>query len=153
MYAGACGADVPGNPNIAPEPNMSLDDGDLSKHPDGADLGEGDVLLTANSSAGVAAAFGAPFGAVLFAIEEGASYMNNIILLKLFVAAAVATLVVKFFIAGFSGLGWGRLGARVPVSFGAFGSGTGEGSFSRLIGASAGFDLVPHPHDKNRHTI
>jgi hypothetical protein len=57
MYAGACGADVPGNPNIAPEPNMSLDDGDLSKHPDGADLGEGDVLLTANSSAGVAAAF------------------------------------------------------------------------------------------------
>ena len=83
-------------------------------------------FVAAGAAAGVAAAFGAPFGAVLFAIEEGASYMNNIILLKLFVAAAVATLVVKFFIAGFSGLGWGRLGARVPVSFGAFGSGTGE---------------------------
>ena len=32
MYAGACGADVPGNPNIAPEPNLSLNDGDLLRN-------------------------------------------------------------------------------------------------------------------------
>jgi hypothetical protein len=59
MYAGACGADVPGNPNIAPEPNVGFNDGDLSNHPDdGATaLGAGDVLLTANSSDDVAAAF------------------------------------------------------------------------------------------------
>ena len=46
MYAGACGGDVPGNPNIAPEPNVGFNDGWQ-----GGDLGEGDVLLTANSSA------------------------------------------------------------------------------------------------------
>ena len=58
MYAGACGADVPGNPNIAPEPNVGFNTGDLSKHPqcNGKALGAGDVLLTANSSADVAQA-------------------------------------------------------------------------------------------------
>ena len=58
MYAGACGVDVPGNPNIAPEPNVSFNTGDLSTHPqcNGKALGAGDVLLTANSSADVAQA-------------------------------------------------------------------------------------------------
>ena len=54
MYAGACGEDVPGNPNIAPEPNVGFNDGWQ-----GDDLGEGDVLLTANSSAECALPSGA----------------------------------------------------------------------------------------------
>lgn len=59
MYAGACGADVPGNPNIAPEPNVGFNDGNISDHPEcnGKVLGAGDVLLTANSSSEVAQAY------------------------------------------------------------------------------------------------
>jgi len=81
-------------------------------------------FVAAGAAAGVAAAFGAPFGSVLFAVEEGASHMNSIILLKLFVASGVATLIVKLCSAGFATedihIPWGRLGARVPVSFGSF---------------------------------
>ncbi|CAE8601019.1 unnamed protein product [Polarella glacialis] len=75
-------------------------------------------LVAAGAAAGVAAAFGAPVGGVLFAIEEGASHMSVDIMLKTFVCSAVSALVVHFFTGGFDGQTWGLFGAEVPLPFG-----------------------------------
>eukprot|EP00930_Biecheleria_cincta_P097551 TRINITY_DN89254_c0_g1_i1.p1 TRINITY_DN89254_c0_g1~~TRINITY_DN89254_c0_g1_i1.p1 ORF type:complete len:891 (+),score=120.35 TRINITY_DN89254_c0_g1_i1:146-2674(+) len=78
-------------------------------------------LVAAGAASGVAAAFGAPLGSVLFAIEEGASHMNPYIMARLFVAASVATLTSRFFLGPLlANLRWGWLGNKVPVSFGRF---------------------------------
>lgn len=77
-------------------------------------------LVAAGASAGVSAAFGAPLGSVLFAIEEGSSHMNPQIMTRLFVACAVAALVSRSFSGWYHGLPLGLLGWRVPVSFGRF---------------------------------
>ncbi|CAE7246094.1 CLCN6 [Symbiodinium natans] len=58
-------------------------------------------------------------GRVLFAIEEGATHMSVDIMLKTFVAAACAALVVRFFHGGFDTGLWGMLGSAVPLEFGA----------------------------------
>jgi len=76
-------------------------------------------LVTAGAAAGVSAAFSAPVGGVLFAIEEGATHMSVDIMLKTFVAAACAALVVRFFHSGFDTGLWGMLGSAVPLEFGA----------------------------------
>eukprot|EP00441_Pelagodinium_beii_P043795 CAMPEP_0197639596 /NCGR_PEP_ID=MMETSP1338-20131121/14172_1 /TAXON_ID=43686 ORGANISM="Pelagodinium beii, Strain RCC1491" /NCGR_SAMPLE_ID=MMETSP1338 /ASSEMBLY_ACC=CAM_ASM_000754 /LENGTH=732 /DNA_ID=CAMNT_0043212343 /DNA_START=107 /DNA_END=2305 /DNA_ORIENTATION=- len=81
-------------------------------------------MTAAGAAAGVAAAFGAPIGGVLFAVEEGASHMNPRILVRTFVCASLATLTVRFFLGPLEGdLGWGKLGTEVPVEFGRFPSG------------------------------
>eukprot|EP00928_Gymnodinium_smaydae_P062951 TRINITY_DN4666_c0_g4_i1.p1 TRINITY_DN4666_c0_g4~~TRINITY_DN4666_c0_g4_i1.p1 ORF type:complete len:766 (-),score=163.32 TRINITY_DN4666_c0_g4_i1:925-3222(-) len=77
-------------------------------------------LVAAGAAAGVAAAFGAPMGGVLFAVEEGSSHMSPTIMLRAFVACSFATLVSRVF-AGFeAGVPIGVLGTMVPVSFGRF---------------------------------
>ncbi|CAJ1373996.1 unnamed protein product [Effrenium voratum] len=77
-------------------------------------------LVAAGAASGVAAAFGAPLGSVLFAIEEGTSHMNPRIMMRLFVASSVATLVSRLWAGPKEGLPVGLLGWRVPVSFGRF---------------------------------
>ncbi|CAE8615621.1 unnamed protein product, partial [Polarella glacialis] len=78
-------------------------------------------FVAAGAAAGVAAAFGAPLGGVLFAVEEGASHMDPSIMTRLFVACATGALASRFFIGPIlGGIPWGHLGSAVPVSFGKF---------------------------------
>merc|ERR1740123_2001626 len=80
-------------------------------------------LTATGAAAGVAAAFGAPIGGVLFAVEEGATHMNPTILLRTFVCASFAALTVRFFGGPEQhALPWGTMGTGVPVEFGRFSS-------------------------------
>merc|ERR1719150_75682 len=73
-------------------------------------------LTAAGAAAGVAAAFGAPIGGVLFAVEEGATHMNPIILVRSFVCASFAALTVRFFSGPWEGtLPLGFLGTETPT--------------------------------------
>lgn len=73
-------------------------------------------LVAAGASSGVAAAFGAPLGGVLFAMEEGASFFTPVVMLRSFVCCTSAALFVRFMLAGIKGE-WGQMGQAAPLSF------------------------------------
>lgn len=78
-------------------------------------------FVTAGAASGVAAAFGAPLGGVLFAMEEGATYFTPIIMLRTFACTIAATVTVRFLLTGINGEApWGTMGSSAPLSFGRF---------------------------------
>lgn len=78
-------------------------------------------FVAAGAAAGVAAAFGAPLGGVLFAMEEGATFFTPLIMLRTFVCCISATVFVRFVLTGVTGdYPWGTMGAAAPLSFGEF---------------------------------
>lgn len=75
--------------------------------------------MACGAAAGVAAAFGAPIGGVLFAIEEGASHWRRALVWRTFFCTIVTTWVLKIFFSGIGG-NWGVMSSAGMFSFGSF---------------------------------
>ncbi|KAJ0409404.1 hypothetical protein P43SY_002294 [Pythium insidiosum] len=98
-------------------------------------------FISCGAAAGVAAAFGAPIGGVLFALEEGASFWHQNLTWRTFFCAMVSAFVFNFFIS-FMESGEGLEPGRIFV--GQLGTQTGTFSFGPFLGSKAYdiFDLL-----------
>lgn len=62
-------------------------------------------FIACGASSGIAAAFSAPIGGTLFALEEGATHWNNDLTFRTFFSAIITTWVLNFFLSGLDGSG------------------------------------------------
>lgn len=69
------------------------------------------------AAAGVSAAFGSPLGGVLFSLEEGASFWNQKLVLRIFFCSLISSFTLNSVLSIFSGE---RLGAPGLLNFGKF---------------------------------
>jgi chloride channel 7 len=78
-------------------------------------------FITCGTAAGVAAAFGAPIGGVLFCLEEGTSWWNPSLTWRTFFSAMVATLFVDLFLSQVNQtVDFGYFSQPGMLSFGSF---------------------------------
>ena len=78
-------------------------------------------FITCGTAAGVAAAFGAPIGGVLFCLEEGTSWWNPSLTWRTFFSAMVATLLVDLFLSQVNqSVDFGYFSQPGMLSFGSF---------------------------------
>ena len=76
-------------------------------------------FISCGAAAGVAAAFGAPIGGVLFCLEEGDSFISPALMLRTFFSAVTAALIVDLFLSFlYDNVNFGSLSQPGMLSFG-----------------------------------
>lgn len=102
-------------------------------------------FITTGSAAGIASAFNAPIGGVLFALEEGSSHWKRSLAWRCFAASLVGAFLLDFLLSGLNGYinlatgstddggvgaaSWGELNGDAMLSLGSF-SATGQTSLT-----------------------